>query len=473
MKAQEAALPVLKVTLSGSIGDEYKQGSMQLTDTEGNVVELPAKFKVRGATARSYTMKPSFNMKLREADGTEVDSCLLGLRSCSSWILDAMAIDRVCMRNRVCFDLWNEMYQLPYDTQFNGRCGTVGRFVEVYINDAYKGIYCLTDRINRKLLDLKKVAIDETTGEATVRGVLYKHGKTIYEGTDEDGNPWHGSTNEEGYFNDYSIYVIAWHDLWSLEEPEDYASPEVWDPLREAYATYDDYGKICDKFYVENLASLQILTMALAIKDNWGKKNHYLSVRNIQADGNKARMVFEPWDLDTSLGGEYDGSVYGEAMFDSSNQWPVKSAVNNAFGPFSKCCGTDEYIQLLRNTWIMASKDVLSVDNVKSKLQGYCDLFLNSGAWKRYTDYWNTKSNRPMYLDDLATEVDNIGRWYELRFQEMDDYFGVTDADRESATGITTVSDECHTGVYDLMGRKTTAPGKGVYIKDGKKFVSN
>lgn len=131
MNAQTQKLPVLKVTFDGAFKAEmdYLQGFMELTDVDGKVVNLPAKFKTRGATAKQYLMKPSFNMKLRNDDYTaQQDSALLGMRSCSSWILDAMAIDCIGMRNRVCFDIWNQFSRLPYDTQFDGRNGTEGRF---------------------------------------------------------------------------------------------------------------------------------------------------------------------------------------------------------------------------------------------------------------------------------------------------------------------------------------------------------
>ena len=125
--AETNVLPVLKVYFDGKIvrDMEYTNGSMQLTDTDGTVIDLPAKFKTRGATASMYLMKPSLNMKLRTEDyAEEADSSLLGMRSCSSWILDAMAIDRICMRNRVAFDIWNEFSRLPYATEFDGRNGT-------------------------------------------------------------------------------------------------------------------------------------------------------------------------------------------------------------------------------------------------------------------------------------------------------------------------------------------------------------
>ena len=85
--AEADALPVLKLYFEGMIqkGMDYANGSMLLTDTDGAITELPAKFKTRGASASSYMMKPSLNMKLRTRDyAEEMDSALLGMRSLDS-----------------------------------------------------------------------------------------------------------------------------------------------------------------------------------------------------------------------------------------------------------------------------------------------------------------------------------------------------------------------------------------------------
>ena len=81
-----------------------------------------------------------------------------------------MAIDRICMRNRIGMDIWNEFSKLPYETDYGQRSGTVGQFVELYLNGEYKGIYCMSDEINRKLLGLKKYKNN------TIQGILYKSG---------------------------------------------------------------------------------------------------------------------------------------------------------------------------------------------------------------------------------------------------------------------------------------------------------
>ena len=453
-------LPVLRVSVDGEFTEdmEYLNGQMELTDESGAVVTLPAKFKTRGATAKSYMMKPSFNMKLRDAFyAEEADSALLGMRSCSSWILDAMAIDRICMRNRVAFDIWNDFSRLPYDSGFERRNGTEGRFVEVYINDQYYGIYCMSDRINRNLLNLKKVSEGEG-GSITVRGVLYKSGTSDI------------LRHEERSFNeDSSACVISWHNAWELTYPEENGGLQAWNPLLEAFDEGKNANYVKQYFYLQNLADYQIHVMALSIGDNWGNKNHYLSVRNITKDindpdtteANRRRFVLTPWDLDTSFGGAYNGSCYGGNYLD----WPVSAASSNAPYPISPIVDDLTYQAILRDRWLVARAGAFSIDSINAKLERYRDLFIQSGAWQRMTDYFEARSAKPKYVLDLAEEIALIEAWYADRFSEMDRYFNVTaleEVHEEPADNM----------LYDLMGHKigTIAPGPGMYIR-GRRVV--
>jgi hypothetical protein len=458
------ALPVLRVSFDGKFKKgmtEYLNGKMQLTDVDGSVVEMSAKFKTRGATAASYMMKPSFNMKLQSDDySEEVDSMLLGIRSCSSWILDAMAIDRICMRNRVCFDIWNEFSRLPYETQFDSRYGTIGRFIEVYINDKYYGIYCLNDRINRKLLDLKKTK-EEKDGSVTVRGVLYKSGTS-------DINP----QEKPGYNEDSTACVVSWHNAWELTYPDDFGGIKAWQALQDAFANGRNAEFVKKYFYLENLADYQILIMALSIGDNWGNKNHYLSVRNINKDINdpdpaeadKRRFVLIPWDLDTSLGGRYDGKYYDG----NYSVWDVKSIGNNALYPISAVIGDAEYKAILKRRWIEGRKGAFSIESVKAKLEKYRDLFIESGAWQRMVSYFDSQKSRPKYVNDLAREIQLIEEWYEDRFHEMDAYFGI-----EDGVNMIMMPDSDEKAIYDLFGRKIESSflAPGIYIIDGDAVV--
>lgn len=458
--ATTVVMPVLRVTVAGELttATDYLNGSMQLTDAAGGVVSMPAQFKVRGATARAYYMKPSLNMHLTTADyAAEADSALLGMRSCSSWILDAMAIDRICMRNRVAFDIWNEFALLPYATEFGGRNGTEGRFVELYINDTYYGIYCLSDKINRKLLNLKK-AQEQLDGSILLRGALYKSGTQDI-----------AIQNEPCYSPDSVACVVEWHNAWELKYPEEYAGAAIWAPLQDAILNGKSTDYVKKYFFLQNLADYQLHVMALCIADNWGNKNHFFSIRNINknindpdtAASNRRKIVLTPWDLDTSLGGSYDGSNYGG----NYTEWPVEHIGKNTFYPYWYILDDPAYQMVLRTRWIVGRATAFSPDSINAKLERYRDLFLQSGAWQRMVTHFDAKSQRPQYVTDLATEITLIEQWYAQRYREMDDYFGT-----HSPLDLVPEQRPDDGYYYDLTGRRLTTelPPPGAYIRAGR-----
>lgn len=172
----EKSLPLINITVDYSAlnTESFVNGDIEIADyqqrtEEQEVVKYSCKLRIRGVTA-SNLKKKSFAVKIVDQKGEELDVSLFGIRPDENWILDAMAVDRIRMRNRICFDLWNEMSRTPYDTKYGNRNGTLGEFVEVYINGSYFGLYCLTDKINRKLLNLKKY--DKKAN--IVHGILYK-----------------------------------------------------------------------------------------------------------------------------------------------------------------------------------------------------------------------------------------------------------------------------------------------------------
>lgn len=425
----EPSLPQMRLTLPASCInssfsvnkaelEEYKAGTMVLTDTDGVAVTLPMKCKIHGATAAAYTMKPSLAMKLCD-ETSEIDSCLLGIRSCSSWILDAMAIDRINMRNRVAFDIWNAMSRLPYATQFDGRNGTIGRFVELYINDNSYGIYCLNDKINRKLLGLKKPKTNADGTLQTLRGALYKSGTTDI-----------ADQNTPGFFLNYTVCVAEYHNAWELKEPEDFACEAAWAPLLGFYNGNHNYAYVKEHYYLGNLVDNQLLVMALAIQDNWGNKNKYVSVMDMSATGDAARLVYTPWDLDTSLGGKYDGGYYDGHYSD----WKPADIGKSATQVFSVCQGQADYKEMLRKRWAELRQTELSVEAVAARLRDYTTLLEQSGAWKRQWDTFQSRKSRPQLVENLSKEVELIIEWYAARFTELDEYFGTATDIEQTAT---------------------------------------
>lgn len=455
-------MPIVDIHHEGKLTPgmfEYVWGETNISTVENpKTITLSSRYKTRGATAAKYN-KQSMNVKFRNRDtDEEEDTTLFGLRSSSSWILDAMAIDRVNMRNRVCFDLWNELYKLPYETKFGSRCGTVGKFVEVIENGVYKGIYCMTDRINRKLLDLKKTATDSITGEKSARGVLYKSTSWDYTGFNtteiDDYTGKFGDTRNSAYWCS-----------WELAEPEDAPGDATWEPLRSIYLNQGNVKYYKDNFYMDNVRDYHLFIMAIQAEDN-GNKNEFIAAQNIKKVGeDKARKFFCPWDLDASLSGNYDGSQTGGTYFPIDVE---KYRINKVY-PFAALLDDAEYFHSLKERWKDIRTNVLSSSNIETKMKNYADEFVNSGAWARECKY-NGTLNSPdntasALIDDLNAEIEAIGDWYDQQIYRIDDFLGVYHVGYDNISADQEKSNQ----IYDMLGRKLKeAPERGIFIRGGK-----
>lgn len=454
----ENSLPLVNLTVDTALVrlSGFTEGEIEIADCQQRteaatmLVRYPCKLRYRGASSARFEKK-SFAVKLLDEAGEDLDAPVLGMRKENSWILDAMAIDRARMRNRVCFDLWNRMSGTPYATKYGNRNGTEGRFVELFINGAYHGLYCMSDKIDRKLLGLKKakVANDSTV---VVRGLLYK------------GIAWNERTDIYllSYADD-SVDTVAWNS-WELKYPEDYPSARTWKPLMDLIgfcsdATADETFRHGwqEHFYSGNLADYVVFTCALNVGDN-AYKNTYLSVTDI-TDGH--RFLLTPWDMDMSLGGLWDGR-YSESL-----TLPYRY---NGIAPFNRLYAQDMdgFKDEVGDRWRNLAPTLLSVASVHAVLDGYATSFRISGAWQREYQRWN--GNPVPLKEDIADEVDYIKRWYQNSYDNLCQHLGAGAGTGRLAAG------ETNGPTYAIDGRRI--PGhagqhlpKGIYIIGSRKVA--
>lgn len=461
-------LPVLDITYRGEIAPPVlPDGTIQKPTLPGTVhvlgndpqhdLNCSTTFRRRGATATNYP-KRSLNMKLFRSEGVEMDTTLLGLRNDKSWILDAMAIDVMRMRNRVCFDVWNSFSPLPYDTKYERRNGTQGRFVELIINGDYAGIYCLTDKIDRQLLNLTKPELTEGGDLKNVRGVLYK------------SNLWEHTSLSELVLDEKQPMTGTDWNSWELQVPDDYPSPAAWKPLRDLYAYCTQLTinprtqerNFDEHFYLQNLSDFYLLVLAYDMVDN-GNKNMFLSVKNIQKG---KRFVVTPWDMDTSLGGYYDGRFHSGTYENTA----VQDARIRQNEPFFTMWTWDVngFRKLTANRWFKLRKSIFSAETLAARLTTYGTLFTNSGAWAREYARWN--KGTPI-VPNIMAEIPLVVEWYKQRMQEMDKFFL---PHTDDPTGISTLSPNAvPQDVHTLDGRRISwdEAARGLYIVGGQKVV--
>ena len=448
----EYSLPLVnvEVDVSGLKKESYIPGHITIVDaemrTEGRLMaSFDCKLRYRGASSLKYEKK-SFAIKLLDSDGENLDANVFGIRKENDWILDAMAIDRIRMRNRVCFDIWNEISKTPYKTDFDNRNGTLGQFVEVYLNGEYHGLYCMTDKIDRKLLGLKK-AKEQSDGSVYVRGVLYK------------GEAWTDATRMTGYDISESFDGEAWNG-WELQYPDDYPCYDAWKPLMNLIDfcnTRNAFFKLHYRqhFYFDNLVDYAIFIMGLNIIDNNVKNTHF-SCPDINVN---ETFLITPWDLDCSLGGLYEGSHYEEYT-------KITELTSNYIYYQLYVYNVDNFRVSMKERWQELLSGIMSPDNFNARLDAYAKRFKESGAWQREYDKWN---NNPVPLD-LDEELEYVKKWYVNNIAAFNKVLGVI---ADDIPYVFQDTDSYNIRMYNIDGKRimSNPTGRRIYIENGRKII--
>ena len=345
--------------------------------------------RMRGKTAL-FLPKKSFAVKLVDEYGEKLDANLLGLREENSWILDAMGIDRLRMRNRVCFDIWEEYSHTMWDTSFGNRNGTVGTMVEVFVNGDYNGIYHLSDKINRQLLNLRKAKVNSDS-TVTIKGVLYKGKNGLI-------------TNTLMEYEQASVDTTMWNSF-ELQYPEDYPCQDAWQPLMDIIdfngTTTDQYfaEHYNEWYYTSNLVDYWCLLVAFNIMD-MPYKNTFLSTPDINFGH---QYMLSPWDLDASLGRDYNGKVAN---------YTAEFGRLNFYAPFNRLIAgnIDNFKGKIATRWAELTQTALSQANLESHINAIAQRFVESGAWQREYERW--QGTRVAINANINSEINYVKGWY-------------------------------------------------------------
>ena len=429
-------LPIVELNCSSVNSKAYTTGSLRVTDPAslGYDSLMIAAFKYRGASSSNYP-KRSYAIKLRDENGNSVDRKLLGYRSDNNWILDAMYIDLACMRNRVATDLWNAFECKPYyaDREKKVRTGTRGKFVEVILNGQWWGLYCMTEKMDRKQLKLKKFvpAAQSTTGENEVHGVLYKSNQWTYE-------VFMGHESNDDNDNKQVIYPhkkvsdyknILGQETWCEYEFKypDYEDEAVeWRPLHDAanmVATSFilNIDSVKSRFDYPMLRDYYLFIDLLLATDNHGKNLFWYAYDTQGPEGDKLSLA--PWDLDGTFGQDWDGVITNTKDVTLDFDTYIKNYEHGQFAIFDLIKSRSEWQQDLKDRYAeLRIKGVISGDSIANRFANYTSLFEASLADQREQDMWSkTYHSRHKDIQGGATYAES---WIRRRVNWLDQKYG-------------------------------------------------
>ena len=448
-------LPLL--VLQGSFGYDYAQGNMSLYSsdaTEPTTSLIKAKWR-GGSTNTADKHKRNYKIKSINFKGKSQDISLLGMREDNNWIMDAGQIDLFRLRNRIATEIWNDFATKPYyaSKEPKAKSGVTGKVVEVILNNEYRGIYSLTEAMDRKELKLKKY--DDKNQEF--------HGQL-----------WKVSSWDKATFwdidKDYDNTQETWHAFETKYPDIDDVNPTDYSPLYEAIDfvvnSNDEAFKkeVGDYFDIPVLIDYQLFLETLKPVDNNGK-NMYWGIYDV---AKSKKLTLAIWDLDASVGQDWHCSTPLHPDYVLPN---TDLGVKDGFNLYHRLSSlnVDNYNEKVASRYQELRKTYFSEENLISRYQGYYNMLVKSGAASREECKWSKDSDIGGYPLNFKSEIEYIKNWIINRLNYLDtNQFPISTNiseihQKESLSTKTT---------YNMLGQKVGASYQGLKIKNGKKFYT-
>jgi len=465
-------LPIVRI--SGNFSNNYSPGTVTIAMPNGSVESLlPAKLKWRGGqTNRADKHKRNYHIKFLDENGDKCDRKFFDFRKDNSWLLDAAQIDMSRVRNRVAMDLWNDFGQKPYyfSQEPKTRNYIRGQFVELFLDDEYRGIYCMTEAIDRSQLKLKK------TDDEGIHGCL-----------------WKSSGFQYSNFKTYGDFDNA-SETWGSFEAK---YPEVDDDANTDWSTlYDAVKFVADADYSDFFSSVHeyidipvyqdyfLFAQVLNALDNLSGKNLYWACYDKQTD---KKITPIPWDLDCTVGQFYENTNHGneeltrpEIYYDQIMGDRIGYFLYKAYKKGEEFYPTDwTCLEQLNNRYSECRNDIFSEDSLIARYDYYMDMLTKSGAYNREYVRWSGDSDINGQELDFEKEREYIHDWIHRRLLSLDQQFSDLIDSYNEYTGIEEPvlgdTKKHTTHIYNISGMRVSDDLKslssGVYIVNGKKVV--
>ena len=399
-------LPI--VILEGDFSKEYSPAAFTLIHPSSTIFDIEAmtaKAKWRGSTTNTADRhKRNYHIRFLDEAGNKQDRRLFDdLRKDDSWILDAGQVDMSRIRNAAGMSLWNSFVRPPYygDTEPDALAGTRSHMVEVMLGNEYRGVYTLSEAIDRKQLKLKKYEEDTKV----IHGLLWK---TL---------GWSKMTYMSEITSDYNPRRDKW-DYYELKYPDlDDVKPTDWTPMYDGInfvatsSNADFIAHVDQVFDLDRIADFHILYQVILSIDNVGK-NLYWACYDAQQSH---QLTLTPWDLDTSVGQSNPqnpmSAVSPERDFATSHRLYRRLIALNP----------DHYYDLVKRRYHALRSTLLSEDSVIAHYTRLLDLMIESGAAAREQRKWSGDSDIEGKTLDIAAEREYIVDWLKRRLHFLDE----------------------------------------------------
>lgn len=161
--------------------------------------------EVRGSSSQMFPKK-SYGVETKNSSLVTTDYPLLDMPAENDWVLYAPYTDKTLIRDVLTYTLDARL------GHWSPRC----RFVELFLNGNYQGVYVLMEKIkrNKNRVDIAKLKNTDNSGEELTGGYIIKIDKTTGSGSDGWYSSFTNVTGRTYYQYDYPKY----NEITSLQK---------------------------------------------------------------------------------------------------------------------------------------------------------------------------------------------------------------------------------------------------------------
>tara|TARA_B100001029_G_scaffold32105_1_gene24071 strand:+ start:173 stop:1585 length:1413 start_codon:yes stop_codon:yes gene_type:complete len=404
-------------TLGEEIVDEPKiNATLTLIEEDLNETNYSIGIEIRGSSSQMFDKK-SYGFETRSADfNDDVDVSLGGFPEEEDWIFYGPYTDKSLIRNKLTFDLSNLIGYKASNT----------KFYNLTINDDFKGIYILMEKIKRdkNRVDITKhsgsspnggyiVKIDKPTGDGGLCGTCYDNSFSFRSNYDSNGNLSSGS---EIYF----VYDYPKPDDISSEQKEyiqtyinDFESnllSDNFNDLENGYLSYIDLDSFINFFIINEITK---------------NIDGYRLSTFLNKDVNAKLKMGPIWDFNLAFGNAdycngWVTSGWGYKFNDicSGDVWQV---------PFwwNRLMESPKFKEELKIRWNSLRSNLLSNQSVMNKIDEYSNYLNERGAVYQNFSRWDVLGRYIWPNKFIAStheeEIDFMKDWINDRFQWLDE----------------------------------------------------
>ena len=404
-------------TLGEEIVDEPKiNATLTLVEEDLTEVNYSIGIEIRGSSSQMFDKK-SYGFETRSADfNDDVDVSLGGFSEEEDWIFYGPYTDKSLIRNKLTFDLSNLIGYKASNT----------KFYNLIINDDFKGVYILMEKIKRdkNRVDIKKhsgssasggyiIKIDKPTGDGGLCGTCYDNSFSFRSNYNSEGNLSDGS---EIYF----VYDYPKPDDISTEQKEyiqtyinDFESNLLSDNFNDidnGYLSYIDLDSFINFFIINEITK---------------NIDGYRLSTFLNKDVNGKLKMGPIWDFNLAFGNAdycngWTTSGWGYKFNDicPGDVWQV---------PFwwNRLMESAKFKEELKIRWNDLRSNLLSNQSVIGKVDDYSKYLNDRGAVYQNFSRWDILGRyiwpNKFIASSHEEEMDFMKDWINSRLQWLDE----------------------------------------------------